>query len=223
MVYKLKKYIREHEIFMDFLAKIYRFFALNSIKGSYHLNITWQGVFAKHCKIINHGKNNTVNIGKGCRLNHCKIQLFGDNNIVNIDSDCVGNELDLWVSDSSVVSIGHNTHFAGTIHIACIEGRSVTIGDRCLFSNDITFCTGDSHSILNDKGERINSAADIQIGNHVWIGHQVIVLKGAEIGDESIIGTRALVTGKKFGNNVILAGSPAKVIKTNVTWNHEIV
>lgn len=223
MLYKIKRFIRDNEKLMIFLSAIYRLLSLNLIIGRRNVLISWSGVFARRCKFINHGKNNEINIGKGCRLNNCKIQIFGDNNTVNIDRDCVGNGMDLWVSNGSYVSVGHNTHFSGKIHIACIEGRKVRIGNQCLFSNEITFRTGDSHSIINKYGERINPSEDIQIGNHVWIGQQVTVLKGAEIGSNSIIGTRALVTGRKFEDNVILAGSPAKIIRTGVLWNPELL
>lgn len=223
MIYKIKRFIRDNETLMIFLSSIYRLLLLNSIIGRKNINISWEGVFAKRCKIINHGKNNTINIGKGCRLKNCRIQIFGDNNIININRDCVGNDIDLWISDGSCVHIGHNTHFTGKIHIACIEGRTISIGDCCLFSNDITFRTGDSHSVINNLGKRINLSADIRIGNHVWIGQKVIVLKGSEIGSDSIVGTGTIVTGKRFENNVILAGTPAKVIKTDVSWSHELL
>lgn len=141
---------------------------------------------------------------------------------MKIDRDCMLKELDLWVSDGGNTEIGHNTYITGKTHIACIEGKKVTIGERCLFSNDITFRTGDSHSILDMSGERVNLAADLTIGDHVWIGQQVVVLKGADVGTDSIVGTRALVTGKAFKGNTVIGGSPAKVIRSGVTWHHEL-
>ena len=71
-------------------------------------------------------------------------------------------------------------------------------------------------------GQRINLSKDIIIGDHVWIGQQVVILKGSNIGAQSIIGTRSLVTGKQFEKGVVIAGSPAKVMKENVTWHHEL-
>lgn len=135
----------------------------------------------------------------------------------------MANSLDAWISGGGQLSIQHNTHFSGSIHIACIEGRTVNVGERCLFSNDIVLRTGDSHSVLSLDGMRINPAADVYLGNHVWVGQRVIILKGSHIGDESILGTGAVVTGKKFKNNVIIAGNPARVIKENVTWHHELL
>lgn len=140
-----------------------------------------------------------------------------------IENDCVLQNVDIWISDGSVIEIGHNTHFTGNIHIACIEGKKVHIGERCLFSNQITLRTGDSHSILDQNGHRINQAEDIWIGDHVWIGQQVTLLKGARIEKDCVIGTKALVTGKKFRSNVILAGIPAKVIKEDISWDHRLL
>lgn len=221
-VYKCKHFIRDNESSMMILSIIYRWFGFNRFKGKRGIKISWSGVFAKRVSIENYGVNNTLEIAKGCRLNNCKVQFFGDGNKVIISNDCVFNEVDIWISDGSVIEVGHNTHFTGKIHIACIEGKTIRIGARCLFSNEITLRTGDSHSILNSKGERINQAADIRIGDHVWVGQQVVILKGAGISSESIIGTRALVTGKEFESNVIIAGIPARVINSGVTWHHDL-
>lgn len=220
---KVEKFIRDHEEIMCFLAIIYNFFGLNKIKGRKTLKINQEGVFFRKTKILNYGKNNTLSLGKGCRIYNSKIQFFGNNNLVVIEHDCVLKDVDIWISDGSIIEVGHNTYFTGDIHIACIEGKKVHIGERCLFSNQITFRTGDSHSILNKEGQRINYADDIWVGDHVWVGQQVIVLKGASIGNESVIGTRALVTGKKFQQGAIIAGVPAKVIKEEINWDHRLL
>ncbi len=179
------------------------------------------GVFVHHTVIVNKGNNNAIYIGEGCRISHCKIQCFGDNCTVQIERDCVCGGLTIWVSDGGTVLIGHNTHFTNDVHLACIEGKSITIGDRCLFSNDVTFRTGDSHVITDLDDNRLNESKDICIGNHVWIGNQIVVLKGSSVGDDSIVGTRSLLTGKDYGANSIIAGAPAKVIRENVNWRPE--
>lgn len=222
MMLKIQRYIRDHERVMYFLSSIYRFFMLNRIKEHKGLKIIGRGYFLKKTTIANYGKNNVVEIGKGCRISNCKIQLFENGNTVKIDHDCMLRNLDIWISDGGFVIIGHNTYITGKTHIACIEGKKVTIGERCLFSNDITFRTGDSHSILDMSGKRVNPAEDITIGDHVWIGQQVVILKGANVGSNSIVGTRALLTGKTFEGNTVIGGSPAKVIKSDVTWHHEL-
>lgn len=223
MIMDIKRYVRDHEGLMRFLSLIYRMIGFNFIKGKSNMRISWGGAFAQHTHIKNNGKDNHLIIGKGCRIYDSQIQFFGDNNTVKIEDDCVLKNVDIWISGGGIVEIGHNTHFTGKIHIACIEGKKVHIGERCLFSNQIILRTGDSHSILDIEGKRINFAKDIWIGDHVWVGQQVIVLKGAYIADESVIGTCALVTGKKFNEGVVLAGAPAKVIKEKVSWDHRVL
>ncbi len=221
MTYKIKRFVRDHETIMLILSAIYRFFGFNKVRGRRGLEVICGGVFVKHTQILNHGSNNRVIFDKGCRVYNCKIQLFGNDNVVYIDHDCVCKEMDVWISNGARLNVGHNTHFTGKIHIACIEGKTINIGERCLFSNEITFRSGDSHVITDLNDTRINPAEDISVGDHTWIGNQVVILKGANIGTDSVVGTRSLVTGKTFPNNAIIAGSPAKVIKENITWRPE--
>ena len=208
---------------MAVLAFIYRIFGLNSIKGRRRLKSRMRGVFMKKTKIINHGRSNRLTINEGTRIYNTKIEFFGDGCEVIIDSGCVLKNVEIWISDKSKIEIGHNSHFAGSTHLACIEGRIIHIGAKCLFSNEITLRTGDSHSVVDMEGKRINPSADIFIEDHVWVGHRVIILKGAKIGHDSIIGTGALVTGKEYKPNIILAGVPAKAIRENVNWDPNLL
>lgn len=221
MIYKIKRFIRDHEKIMILLAAIYRFFCGNRVHGNSGVSVLWTGVFAQKVKIYNHGKNNVVEFGKGCRMYDCKIQIFGDGNRIYIDHDCVCKNMDIWISDGSVLNVGHNSHFTGAIHLACLEGKTISIGRKCLFSNDITFRTGDSHVITDLVDNRINYGRDIIIGDHVWVGQQVVILKGANVGADTIVGTRSLVTNGEYPANVVLAGAPAKVVKEKVTWRPE--
>lgn len=220
---KILRFIRDHENIMNIIAMVYNFWGFNKYKRKRKLKFERGGVFMRNNSILNFGQNNTLKFGKGCRIYNSRIQFFGDNNSIIVDRDTVFKNVNIWISEGSIIEIGHNTHFTGDIHIACIEGKKVQIGERCLFSDQIVLRTGDSHSILDSSGTRINMAEDIRIGDHVWVGQRAVVLKGAEIGNGTVVGTSALVTGKKFGSNVILAGIPAKEIKENITWDHRLL
>jgi acetyltransferase-like isoleucine patch superfamily enzyme len=90
-----------------------------------------------------------------------------------------------------------------------------------MFANDIDIRTSDSHAILDARtGERINPARNVIIGDHVWIASHVVLLKGVEIGHDSVIAAGAIVT-KSCGPGVILAGNPATIIKRDITWRRE--
>ena len=222
-MYRLKKYIREHEAIMQMLSWVYRIFSLNRIKGRNGLKLQWAGTFCKRFKIVNHGKNNVIIIGKGCRFRDCSIEIYGDDNCIIIANDCVGHELEIWASDGSQVEIKEHSHFAGKSHLAATEGKKITIGERCLFASEIVFRNGDSHSVLDLNGNRLNYAKDILIGNHGWVGQNVTVLKGTILGDDCIIGTNSLLTGKAYDGNSVVAGNPAKVIKRDVTCHHDLM
>jgi acetyltransferase-like isoleucine patch superfamily enzyme len=57
--------------------------------------------------------------------------------------------------------------------------------------------------------------APVVIGNNVWLGSKVSVLRGVRIGDNAIIGAGAVVT-HDIPANAIAAGVPARVLRYRV-------
>jgi acetyltransferase-like isoleucine patch superfamily enzyme len=57
-------------------------------------------------------------------------------------------------------------------------------------------------------------SAPIEIGDDVWLGANTTILKGARIGAGSIVATGSVVTAGEYPPRSVLAGMPAKVVKT---------
>jgi acetyltransferase-like isoleucine patch superfamily enzyme len=171
-------------------------------------------------KII--GVNNSIIIDKEVTLKNIYIFIQGDNNIIKIKNNCRISNCEIWIEDQfCCLEINEKTTIESA-HLAVTEPYSkLIIGKDCMFANNVEIRTGDSHSIFDDQsGLRINYAKNITIGNHVWLGARCIILKGVNIGDNSIIASGAVVT-KNVSNNCIYAGNPAKCVKQNINWDRK--
>jgi acetyltransferase-like isoleucine patch superfamily enzyme len=57
----------------------------------------------------------------------------------------------------------------------------------------------------------------VAIGDNVWIGAKAIILKGVTIGDGAVVAAGSVVT-KDVAPGVLVAGNPARTLKSNVQW-----
>jgi acetyltransferase-like isoleucine patch superfamily enzyme len=96
--------------------------------------------------------------------------------------------------------------------ISCF--KHISIGDDVAISENTVIRDSDNHSIVNSSHEQ---SQPIQIGDHVWIGLNTIILKGVTIGAGSVIAAGSLVN-KSIPDHVLAGGIPAKVIRDGVEW-----
>lgn len=96
----------------------------------------------------------------------------------------------------------------------------VTIGKNCGIAPDVEFWCSDTHSMVNEAGEVVNRGRFIEVGDHVWIGKRAAIMKNTKIPDGCIVGFGAIVSsGVKAEAKSIIAGNPAKVVRTGINWN----
>ena len=181
----------------------------------------WEGNPKLRRTIIeDYGNGNKLVFGKQAFLENCHIIVTGDNCKVSIGD--LSHLIDCTIvceDTGNTVEIGKNVIIAGTTQLACTEGKKISIGDDCLFADEIVVRTGDSHSVLNEHGSRTNSGKSVVVSKHTWVCERVILLKGSEIGEDSVVSAGSIVTGKKFEKNSIIAGNPARVIKRDINWD----
>lgn len=198
----------------------------NVIKNKININKESKLIINKsimsNCCINVRGKNNVIEIKDNCTLRNVKIDIFGEDSYVLINENVMADSLQIWCEDkNSRVIIGKDTTFHGRIKLSCIEGTQIKIGCDCMFSSNIDIVTGDSHSILDLSGKRINPSKDIVIEDHVWVGQKNTILKGTYISKNSIVGAGSVVSKEFEKQNVIIAGVPAKVIKEEINWDRK--
>lgn len=110
------------------------------------------------------------------------------------------------------IIIGNRTSFADNCFFGAAGG--ITIGDDVICGQFIRFHSenhnySDKNKLIKEQG---TTHKGIKIGNNCWIGAGVVFLDGAELGNGCVVGANAVVT-KRFPDNSIIAGVPAKLIK----------
>ncbi len=204
------------------IRKYYRLFNYLPFNNKYRLRgnkIKNYGKSLYKCKFLCAGKGNTIILHDDGMIRNTTFCIKGNNNTIEIGKNSYIVNGDLYIEDDgNIISIGDQTRLCGKIHLACTESKRIKIGNDCLFSSEIVFRTGDSHSLLDMDGNRINPAADIVIDDHVWIGYRVLVNKGVHIASNNMVGTGSVVTKRFDDSNTVIAGVPAKVIKNGTDW-----
>lgn len=202
----------------------------------------------KRNKIRIHGLNNSLEISAGFNIKNSLIKIIGERNNVYIGSNLTGKNLhieitgsdnNIFIGDNIIIydyltiahnnngnncelKIGNQTSFFGTeIHIYD-SGSSVSIGNNCMLSKNVTIYHSDGHSIFQN-GILINQAKKLIIKDNVWIGWDVTILKNSYIAKGCIIGRSSLVSGNLTDEDSIYAGIPAKKIKSNISWDRKTV
>ena len=159
------------------------------------VEIELEGCELFNCNIFVRGEGHHLVIEDGVRLHNVSIRIIGWNNLVHIGSAST-------VGSGQIVCGG--------------KGISIHIGKECMFADGVDIWSTDTHSVLQE-GVLVNEPESITIGDHVWLGKDVAVLKGVTIGDNAVIGMRSLVT-KDIRPGTLNVGSPAKEIREGIEW-----
>jgi acetyltransferase-like isoleucine patch superfamily enzyme len=116
----------------------------------------------------------------------------------------------LSAAKNAVIQIGDHCGFSA---VSIVAQQHIQLGNRVLCGANVVICDGDHHPL--DAQNRAEGAAGpsapIYIADDVWLGMNVVVLKGVSIGAGAVIAANALVNSD-IPAGAIAAGVPAKVV-----------
>ena len=160
---------------------------------------TWEKLPELNCPLRVDGAG-VVRLGADVSLGYRKAPRLG-----------TGENLLQARKEGSEVLVGQGTCTSNNISIvACSR---ISIGDRCRIGDQVAIYDCDFHEINPET--RNNTDGEIQpvsIGDNVWLGSRVVVLKGVSIGDNSVIAAGSIVT-QSIPARSLAAGVPAKVVR----------
>lgn len=123
------------------------------------------------------------------------------------------------IGPGSVVHVGGDfsmgdSYINGFSRIVCAD--EITIGDGCAVSWDCDIMDNDGHQIIYDDGKPPR-LEPVEIRDDVWIGRSVLINKGVTIHEGSVVASGSVVVSDVPANTLV-AGSPAEVIREDVSW-----
>ncbi len=113
--------------------------------------------------------------------------------------------------EGALIEIGDDVMLNNSASLTA-DGASIRIGPKTVAGIHLSIETGDGHSLHPDKrhsGDFPRLA--VVIGENVFLGDRVTILKGVTIGENAVIGSNSVVT-RDIPANVVAAGNPCRVL-----------
>jgi len=127
----------------------------------------------------------------------------------------IGNGSKIRVHEGEV-SIGAKTVMGQECTISAYQ--HVEIGRECIVADRVMLIDFDHGAVEVERPIRLQGIykRDVRVGHNVWMGYGACILRGVSVGNNSIVGTSAVVT-QDVPENAVVAGIPARVIRMRET------
>ncbi len=108
------------------------------------------------------------------------------------------------------VTVGDN--FFANYGCTFIDVAPITFGDNCLLGPNCQVYTVNHALDVKERNQGYEIPGKVTVGDNFWAGGSVVITPGVTLGNNVIAAAGAVIT-KSFGDNVLVGGNPARVIK----------
>lgn len=136
----------------------------------------------------------------------------------------IGKDVFLYIAKNAVCNLGYMSCLGSNVRLVCMN--EVVLGDWARIGYQSQITDTNSHPMMNTlTGERYPMIDSICIGSYNSISNRVTIMPGTKTPDYCVIGSNSLCNKDytSLGNNILIGGVPAKLIKENFSrdWESE--
>ncbi|MBQ3493390.1 MAG: sugar O-acetyltransferase [Clostridia bacterium] len=150
------------------------------------------------------GKYNSINPSKEKKLDKIIRQLLGKT------GEKVHIQPPFYCDYGANITVGEN--FFANYGCVILDVNKVVIGKNCMLAPCVKIFSATHPVDANQRNSGLELGLPVTIGDNCWIGGGAIINPGVSLGNNVVVASGAVVT-KSFGDDVLIGGCPAKVIK----------
>ena len=103
-------------------------------------------------------------------------------------------------------------HFYANFNLTILDCAKVSIGNNVFIGPNVSLFTAGHPIHAHLRDQNYEWAREINIGNSVWLGGNVVINPGVSIGNNVVIGSGSVVT-RDIPDDVFASGNPCRVIR----------
>lgn len=150
------------------------------------------------------GKYNSINPANEKKLNKLIRKILGNT------GENVHVQPPFYCDYGCNISVGEN--FFANYGCVILDVNKVTIGKNCMLAPCVKIFSATHPTDATERYSGLELGLPVTIGDNCWIGGGAIINPGVSLGNNVVVASGAVVT-KSFGDNVLIGGCPAKIIK----------